>query len=94
MYGLPVSANAETNTVPMESNEQFEEVEEAITRELMTNLSLAIGGCNGEVWAEVKNEFTLFPSTVWVYVELYSSDTYQEFYSTMTLEKMDSVREF
>lgn len=65
--------------------------EDVSPRGLFTNLTLAIGGGNGEIWADVKNEFTLFPATVWVYVELYSSDTYQEFYTTMKLEKMGSI---
>lgn len=56
-------------------------------RGLATNLVLSMGGESGEVWAQVKNQFTLFPSTIIVIIELYSSDTYQESYHSMTLEK-------
>lgn len=67
--------------------------DDAEARGLAANLSLAIGGGDGIVWADVKNEFTLFPSVIWVYVELYSSDTYQESYVTMTLEARDSIKD-
>lgn len=52
---------------------------------LFTNLTLSMDGENGEVWAKVKNTFTLFPATVYVYVELYSSFTYQDSYLNMQL---------
>lgn len=50
-----------------------------------THLSLSINGGNGKIWATAKNDFTLFPATVMVIVELYSSDTYQGSYLNMTL---------
>ena len=50
-----------------------------------TKLKFGLSGGNGQVWAAVKNEFTLFPATVKVNVELYYSDTYQESYTDMTL---------
>ena len=53
---------------------------------LLVKLSLSIDSGNGQVWATAKNEFTLFPGTVQVYVELYSSLTYQESYETMQFE--------
>lgn len=56
-----------------------------------TKLSLSLCGNNGEVWAEVKNEFTLFPASVIVYVYLYSSDTYQDSYTNMTLENRNYI---
>ena len=50
-------------------------------------LSLTIGGTgNGFVWAQIENIATIIPSTLWVYIELYSSTTYQESYTSMTLE--------
>lgn len=61
------------------------------TRGLAVSISLSIDGGNGNVWAKAKNEFTLFPSTVEVYVELYSSTTYQESYTTMTLVSMNHI---
>lgn len=51
---------------------------------LFTKLSLALDGGNGNVWATVKNEFTLFPATVTVYLELYYSYEYRESYTQMT----------
>lgn len=61
--------------------------EEVSPRGWMTYLSLSMGGeGNGEIWAETGNVFTLFPSTIKVYLQLYSSYTFQESYSTMTLE--------
>ena len=56
------------------------------TRGIYTSLSLSINGGNGKVWATVKNDVTIFPSTVLVIVELYSSETFQESYTNMTLE--------
>lgn len=37
------------------------------------------------LWTTVKNDVTIFPATVIVIVELYSSDTYQESYLNMKL---------
>ncbi len=51
---------------------------------LLTRLSLTLDGGNGDVWATVKNEFTLFPATVTVYLELYYSYEYRESYTQMT----------
>ena len=65
--------------------------ESAMPLGIYANLSISIGGGDGEVWAEAKNNFTLFPSVIFVYVELYSSMTYQEQYTSMTLEKQVSV---
>ena len=39
----------------------------------------------------VKNKFTLFPAVIVVYVELYSSETYTEDYTKMTLEGRNST---
>jgi len=58
---------------------------EPSTRGIYTALSLSINGGDGKVWATVKNDFTLFPATVIVVVELYASDTYHEDYRQMTL---------
>lgn len=53
---------------------------------LFTTLGLTIGALNGEVYARVKNEFTLGFAVVQVYAQLYSSYTYQSSYTSMTLE--------
>ncbi|MDE7379458.1 MAG: hypothetical protein K2N14_00255 [Clostridia bacterium] len=58
-----------------------------------TDLSLSINGGNGKVWATVKNDFTLFFSTVTVVVFLYSSDTYAESYEDMTLVSTNEIRD-
>ncbi len=76
-----VNAKAETTN-------QNEEVE---TRGIYTSLDLKIDGRNGEVWATVKNKFTLFPSTVYVIVQLYSSETYQDSWQNMTLVCQNSI---
>ena len=58
---------------------------------LVTKITLQIGASNGEVWADAHNDFTLGKSTVQVYVFLYSSPTYQESYTEMTLENQKFV---
>lgn len=58
---------------------------------LLTKMSVIISGGNGCVTATAKNDFTLFPSTIWVYVELYSSETYQESYTTMQFVGRNSI---
>lgn len=60
-------------------------------RGVFANIVLKMKGGNGVITATVENTFTLFPSTIRVYVELYSSETYQESYASMTLEKMNIV---
>lgn len=52
---------------------------------LFTQLSIVLNGEDGKVWVTVKNEFTLFPSTVMVYVDLYSSSEFCESYEGMNL---------
>ena len=56
-------------------------------RALFAHLTLKLEGGNGEVWATAKNVFTLFPGTVEVQVELYSSTEYPSSYEEMTLER-------
>ncbi len=80
-----LTANAATESVVLA------EEGEKQPRGLATNLSVTIGGGNGEVWAKVKNNFTLFPSKIRVYVELYSSETYAESYTSMKLEKSNYI---
>lgn len=64
---------------------------DAETLGLMTKLSLDMGSSEGKVWATVHNDFTLGMSTVEVYVELYSSLTYQSSYKDMTLESQNHI---
>ena len=56
-----------------------------------TKLMLYSWGEDGQIWAQVKNQFTLFPSVIIVYVELYSSTTYQESYTAMELEGREYI---
>ena len=55
------------------------------TRGIYTSLSLSLNGGESKVWATVKNDLTIFPSDVYVIVELYASSTYQEYYTNMEL---------
>ena len=59
--------------------------EEVTPRGIYTKMDFAVDGGNGKVWLTAKNQFTLFPSTVTVTVELYRADTYQEDFANMTL---------
>lgn len=58
---------------------------------LTTSLSLSINSGDGKVWATVKNDLTVFSSTVVVIVQLYSSNTYAESYTEMELVCMNSI---
>ncbi len=52
---------------------------------LTTRISLHIGSDGTNVWVRAHNDFTLGPSTIPVYVYLYSSTSYQEDISNMAL---------
>ena len=52
---------------------------------LMARLSLHLGTDGTNVWVRVHNDFTLGPSTIQVYVYLYSSTSYQEDINNMAL---------
>lgn len=73
------------------SAEYAADAEVEAERGLITNLTLGMHGEDGRIWAQVKNEFTLFPSVIIVYVELYSSKTYQESYTAMELEGREYI---
>lgn len=92
-FGFSNSLLRNTNLTANAATESVVLVEEGEKqpRGLATNLSVTIGGGNGEVWAKVKNNFTLFPSKIRVYVELYSSETYAESYTSMKLEKSNYI---
>ena len=79
---------AYAQTAEERGGEAVEDVDadSGIEARLFTNLTLSIGGSNGEVWAEVRNDFTLGFATVMVYVELYSSASYYESHTNMRLE--------
>ena len=87
--GTQVAASAEPVAG---SKEMMETVEEITTRGIYTSLSLSIDGGSGKVWATVKNDITIFPATVMVVVELYSSDEYQENHEDMKIvSRVDSL---
>ncbi|MCH5164044.1 MAG: hypothetical protein J1F36_03420 [Clostridiales bacterium] len=58
---------------------------------IYTSLSLNINGDGQQVWATVKNDVSIFISTVKVYVYLYSSPIYQESYRDMTMESSNYI---
>lgn len=60
---------------------------------LFTSLTLSIDGGDGEIWANVHNDITIFPATIYVIVQLYSSDTYQESYQNMKLISANSTKD-
>lgn len=86
--GNAVLADAE-ETEEVVSQTRIEE--EASPCGFFTELSLSIDGSDGEVYATVKNAFTLLPSTVQVILDLYYSPNYQYSYTDMTLAARDIV---
>ena len=84
-FGFSNSLLRNTNVTANAATENASNEEVIQPRGLAANLTISIDGGNGEVWAKAKNNFTLFPSTIYVYVELYSSQTYQESYANMKL---------
>lgn len=80
------------NSVSANAEEYGKAAMEAIRAEgdceplgIYTSLSVSLNHGDGQVWATANNSFTLFPATVRVYVQLYSSDSYRESYTEMTL---------
>lgn len=65
------------------SEETTQTDEEVSTRGIFTSLSLSINGGDGKVWATVRNDITIFPSTVQVIVELYYSEEYTDNHENM-----------
>lgn len=84
-----VYAETEDNNIALA--EENGEAYEVTPFTLSASLSLSINGGNGKVWATVKNDYTLFPGTISVIVQLYSSDTYTESYNDMTLVSANSI---
>ena len=85
MFGsATMLAKADTNSEPVQVDET-EAGEEVNTKGIYTSLSISLNGGDSKVWTTVRNDFTLFPSTVFVIVQLYSSYTYCEDYRDMTL---------
>lgn len=76
-------ANAEE--IKTENNDFQYSSEDISTRGIYTALSLSINGEDGRIWATAKNDITIFPATVLVIVELYSSDVYYESHTDMEL---------
>ncbi len=86
-------AFAQSDTQNDVTANDIEDNGEASPYGLFTSLSLSINGGNSKIWATVKNDFTLFPSTVTVIVELYSSNTYYESHTDMELVSINSIED-
>ncbi len=84
LYGNTVAASAEE---PNDSSSAMitETEGDVSTRGIFTSLSLSINGGDGRIWVTVRNDVTIFPSTVNVIVELYCSEEYQESHENMTV---------
>lgn len=90
--GKVYEAYADTERiVRAEDPELKDENSQVSPQGLTTSLSLTINSGDGKVWATVKNDLTVFSSTVVVIVQLYSSDTYAESYTEMELVCMNSI---
>lgn len=61
------------------------ESNEATSPRIFTDLTLKLYPEHAIIVASVKNSFTLFPSTVPVHLELYSSEQYTTSYQAMTM---------
>lgn len=85
-----VVSHADSRTLDSEEINTVE-ITDTSTYGVFTSLSISLDGDNGEVWAIAKNKITIFPSTVMVIVELYSSFTYQESHLNMTLEAKNNI---
>lgn len=86
-------AFAESDTQNDKTANVVEDNGEASPRGLYTNLSLSINGGNSKIWATVKNDLTLFTSTVTVIVELYSSNTCYESHTNMNFVSINSIED-
>lgn len=84
----PVLVNAQTNeefvAVASENNE-------IKPMALINNMTVSIHADSSYVWAEAKNDFTFPLAKVYTQVKLYSSQTYTEDVSKMTLEAQTSI---
>ncbi|MDE7191122.1 MAG: hypothetical protein K2O35_01430 [Clostridia bacterium] len=78
-------------SVGMVANAATDDSSEAEPYGLVTKISLQIGTTGTTVWARAHNDFTLGFSTIKVYVYLYSSLTYQEDRTQMTLESSNYI---
>ncbi|MDE5553277.1 MAG: hypothetical protein K2I67_01905 [Malacoplasma sp.] len=86
------NAYADTEqTVRKEDPELKNESKQISPYGLTTSLSLSINSGNGKVWATVRNDLTVFSSTVIVIVQLYSSEEYAESYTEMERVSMNSI---
>ena len=86
------NAYADTEQAVREADPELQNENNQVTPYgLTTSLSLAINSGDGKVWATVKNDLTVFSSTVVVIVQLYSSNTYAESYTEMELVCMNSI---
>lgn len=82
--------SARAESIDVDTNYETEAQTDVESR-LFTALSLNLTTENKTVYARVRNDFTLFSSTVIVYVYLYSSNTYSELVENMTLEDSNYI---
>ncbi len=78
-----------TVTIPLTvTSESSAETENAVEPRLFASLTLAMKGGEGDgrIYARVKNDFTLFPSTVRVIISLYSATFITTDYTEMVQE--------
>lgn len=85
----PITGYAEENSIVAEDYASNENIAEPYA--LFVDVVVAIDGGNGEVWSAAQTKSAIFATTIKVVLELYSSDTYQDSYLNMTLEKRVSV---
>lgn len=85
----PITAFATEHGTCLEETD--EEENGIVTYGVFTSISLRIDCGNSKVWATAKNDFTLFPSKVYVSIMLYSSYTFTEDYREMTLESSNAI---
>ena len=78
-FSLPIKQKA------FAENKACYDIKNSDTRGLFVTLSISLSGENGQVSTIAKHDFSIFSSTVIVYLYLYCSDTYQESYTNMTL---------
>ncbi len=64
---------------------ETEQCEEILDRGIFVNVSISINGGNNQVWATAKHDFSIFSTTVEIYVYLYYSTFLTTDYTDMTL---------
>ncbi len=82
----PITGYAEESSVAAKGDEFANNDNAAEPYALFVDVAVALNGDNGEVWAAAQTKAAIFATTIYVVLELYSSDTYQDSYTNMKLE--------